>query len=231
MAAIDPLTTSFDMSLITSFQRRDFLDALFGKYFQQRRGFIEVQVVSPLGHKPHTRFFPNIDSLAKEHFPEEKEVSFGICPREGMRPGRGNVHYITALWAAFDIGGGGYSGKGAFHDCQKAARAVRNFPLVPSVIVESGRGAHLYWLFDQPLKVSDAAAIEKALKRIGIYFKCKRESRIDTMLRLPGTFNNRVPELRRTCKIKYINSGFRYKPEDVDRCLGTLRRWGIHLAE
>jgi hypothetical protein len=227
--ARNPSISSPAFSIITNFVRRDFLEALFGRYFEQYKGFIEVQAFTPFSDKPNTRFFPNIDTLAKLHFSEEEEVFFRICPCERMKL-RMNIRYITALWATLDVDGG-YAGKEAYPNCQKAARAVRNFPLAPSIIVESGRGIHLYWLLDEPMKIVDVARIEKELKRISMYFKGKKEIKIDTMLRLPDSFNNRITDLRMTCKIKYMNSTLRYTPEDVDRCLGLLRRWGIHLTE
>ena len=228
--ARNPLISSPAISIITNFVRRDFLEALFGQYCEQYSGFLEVQAFTPFSDKPNTRFFPNIDTLAKEHFSEEQEVFFRTCPRERMKHRQMIIRYITTLWAALDVGGG-YSGKEAYANGQKAARAVRNFPLAPSIIVESGRGLHLYWLLDEPRKVLDVARAEKELKRISKYFKCKREVKIDTMLRLPETFNNKIPDLKGTCKIKYMNSALRYAPEDIDRCLGLLRRWGIHLKE
>ena len=228
--ARNPLISSPAISTITNFVRRDFLEALFGQYCEQYSGFLEVQAFTPFSDKPNTRFFPNIDALAKEHFSEEEEVFFRTCPGERMKHRQMIIRYITTLWAALDVGGG-YSGKEAYPNCQKAARAVRNFPLAPSIIVESGRGLHLYWLLDKPMKILDVARIEKELKRISMYFKGKREVKIDTMLRLPDTFNNRITDLRVTCKIKYMNSALRYTPEDIDRCLGLLRRWGINLTE
>ena len=140
---LNALRTSTDIAIVNNFSRREFLDALFGEYFERHEGFIEVQTVASFRHQPHIQFFPNIDTLAREHFPRDQEVFLGVCPREKMRPGRDDVCYITALWAALDVAGGGYSGKDAFNNCQKAARAVRYFPLAPSMIVESGRGLHL----------------------------------------------------------------------------------------
>jgi hypothetical protein len=228
--ARSPLAVSAGISATMDFARRDFLEALFGEYLERHKGFIQVAAVVPFADKPITRFFPNIDTLAKEPFPEDQEVFFGTCPRERTKRRRDNFRYITALWTALDVGGSGYSGKDAFDNCQQAARAVRLFPLAPSIVVESGRGVHLYWLLEQPMIVFDAARIEKALARISMYFKCKREVTIDAMLRLPGTFNNKQ-SMKMTCKVKYMNSAFRYTPEDIDRCLVTLRRSGIHLTE
>jgi hypothetical protein len=51
------------------------------------------------------------------------------------------------------------------------------------------------------------------------------------MLRLRGAFDNPVPDLRMTCKIRYVNSAIRYAHQDTDLCPGMLGRWGIHLAE
>ncbi len=227
---LNALKTSPDISIVNNLSRRDFLDALFGEYFEGHDGFIEVQAIVNFRRKPHIRFFPNIDTLAKEHFPEHQEVFLGICPREKMKAGSDDVRHITALWATLDIAGGGHSGKDAFQNCQRAARAVRHFPLVPSMIVESGRGLHLYWLLDQPMQIVDAAKIEEGLKKIGLFFKCKKEAKIHTMLRLPGTFNNEILHLRTVCKIKYINSEFRYTPEDIARCLAKLKRLGIRVT-
>jgi hypothetical protein len=212
------------------FARKDFLEALFGAYFERHKGFIEVQAFVPFADKPRARFFPNVEALAKEPFPENHELFFGICPREKMKHRGGNIRYINALWAALDIGDGGYSRKDAFQNCQQAARAVRNFPLRPSIVVESGQGIHLYWLLNQPMIVFDVTKIQNALKRISVYFNCKRDMNIEAMLRLPGTFNNKPP-MKRACKIKYTNSELRYTPEEFDQCLATLKQLGIHLTD
>jgi len=66
---------------------------------------------------------------------------------------------------------------------------------------------------------------------LATYFKCKREVKIDTILTLRGTFDNRVPDPGITCEINYINLVIRYTPHDTDLCLGVLRRWGIHLVK
>ncbi len=47
-------------------------------------------------------------------------------------------------------------------------------------------------------------------------FQVQKRSKIDMMLRLRGTFSNRVPDLRMTCKVKYVNSAIRYAPQDTD---------------
>ena len=47
------------------YTRKDFLEALFQRYFTKREGFILVRAVRHLDHKISTRFFPNIE-LARE---------------------------------------------------------------------------------------------------------------------------------------------------------------------
>ena len=60
-----------------------------------------------------------------------------------------HIRFATALWAGIDVGPGGYSGlNNHFADLPEARKAIESFPISPSIIVQSGRGLHLYWLFE-----------------------------------------------------------------------------------
>ncbi len=71
--------------MIAKFTRKDFLEAIFSPYYKEHRGFILVKSVKRGDPKMSTRYFPNIEILAKEHYGEERDVYFGICPRERMK--------------------------------------------------------------------------------------------------------------------------------------------------
>ncbi|AFM25647.1 hypothetical protein [Desulfomonile tiedjei] len=203
--------------MIAKFTRKDFLEALFAQYYKEHRGFILVKSVKRGDPKMSTRYFPNIEILAKEHYGEERDVYFGICPRERMKAEKEHIHYLVALWADLDIGAEGHEDKRIFYEGpQQAAKAIRSFPRAPSIIVESGRGAHLYWLLKQVLEVTDIEKIEKVLRTISEHLQCDTDVNLDTVLRLPETVNTKVPGKPVNCDVKFINPNFRYTIQDFE---------------
>lgn len=203
--------------MIARFTRKDFLEALFGDYYKEHRGFILVKSFKRGDPKMSTRYFPNVEILAKEYYGEERDVFFGVAPRERMKAEKEHIHYLVALWANLDIGKDGHEEKANYFESpQHAAKAIRSFPKTPSIIVESGRGAHLYWLLKNVIEVSDPEKIEKLLNNISEYLKCDTDASIDASLRLPETVNTKLPNQLVNCDVKFINTNFRYTLTDFE---------------
>jgi hypothetical protein len=203
--------------MIAKFTRKDFLEAIFAQYYKEYRGFILVKSFKRGDPKQSTRYFPNIEILAKEHYGEERDVYFGICPRERMKAEKEHIHFLVALWADLDIGSEGHEEKKVFYEGpQHAAKAIRSFPRAPSIIVESGRGAHLYWLLKEVNEVQDPERIEQALKNISDHLQCDTDVSLDSVLRLPETSNTKIPGKPVICDVKFINPNFRYTLEDFE---------------
>jgi len=203
--------------MIAKFTRKDFLEAIFAQYYKEYRGFILVKSFKRGDPKQSTRYFPNIEILAKEHYGEERDVYFGICPRERMKAEKEHIHFLVALWADLDIGSEGHEEKKLYYEGpQHAAKAIRSFPRAPSIIVESGRGAHLYWLLKEVNEVQDPERIERALKNISDHLQCDTDVSLDTVLRLPETSNTKIPGKPVICDVKFINPNFRYTLEDFE---------------
>jgi len=203
--------------MIARFTRKDFLEALFAQYYKEHRGFILVKSFKRGDPKMSTRYFPNIDILAKEHYGEDRDVYFAVCPRERMKAEKEHIHYLVALWADLDIGGEGHEEKNIFFEGpQQAAKAIRSFPRAPSIIVESGRGAHLYWLLRVVEKIDDPARVEKALRNISEHLQCDTDINLDAVLRLPETVNTKIPGRPVNCDVKFINPNFRYTLDDFE---------------
>jgi len=200
------------------FTRKDFLEALFHEYFRKREGFVLVRTFRNNDRKTSTRYFPNVEILAKEQYTPDQNVFFGVCPHENMKPDKAYIQYLVALWAGLDMSPEGYSGKQVYFFGQaQAAKAVRSFPLPPSIIVESGAGLHLYWLLKRITPIEDVEALEELLGRINQYFQCETPLAIDTVMRLPGTANCKVPSSNVTCRVKYLNTDFRYDLEEFEK--------------
>ncbi len=202
---------------MNKFTRKDFLETLFQDYFRSKEGFIAVKSLKNLDKRIGTRYFPNTELLSKEIYSSDQHVFFGCCPRESMKQDRQHVRYLVALWAGLDLGPEGYSGKQIyFFGHPQAAKAVRSFPLPPSIVVESGWGLHLYWLLREVTPIKDGAGIETLLTKINNYFQCKSPVDLNAFLRLPDTVNGKIPSHVVTCQVKYINSDFQYDLEDFE---------------
>jgi hypothetical protein len=199
------------------FTRKDFLDAIFRQYYKQHSGFVLVRTSTRNDLKSGTRYFPNSDGLAREQYPQDTNVFFGLCPREKMKTGKEYVRYITCLWAALDIGPDGFSGKEKhFRSENQAMMAIMAFPLKPSIIVQSGRGMHLYWLLRNVVEVANPPDFEKLLNRIGNYFQCQTPTGLDSILRLPETWNSKSPVQSVNCYIERLDPSLRYDVEEFE---------------
>lgn len=170
-----------------------------------------VKSLNRLETKVSTRYFPNVDHLAREPYPGDHNVFFGPSPREKMKPGKEHIRHITCLWAGLDIGPDGYSGKDKhFANERLAVAALKSFPLPPSIIVRSGIGMHLYWLLRNVTEAHDISAVEHHLRSINDYFQCRSEVGIDATLRMPDTHNNKNPASSPRCYVAHLDASLRY---------------------
>ena len=199
------------------FSRKDFLEALFGEYLSIRDGFIRAMSVRNLDRRVSTRYFPKLETLAKEVYQDNQNVFFGVCPHENMKAEKSNIRYLVTLWASLDLNSDGFSGKDSyFSDMSYAAKAVRSFPVPPSIVVESGWGVHLYWLLRKVMPIESVERVEQVLTTMSEYFQCRRPIGIDSTLRLPDTFNCKFTSSVVKCGIKYLNTEFRYDFEEFE---------------
>jgi hypothetical protein len=193
------------------YNRKDFLDALFFAYCRDKGGFIMARISDRHMAKTTTRYFPTTDTLAREQYGEDQHVLFGVCPREKMKPDKEHIRYLTAVWTGLDIGPDGYSGKDKHFTTEKQAIiAVKSFPLEPSIVVQSGRGLHLYWLLKEPKEVTDPGPVEDVLRRMSDFFQCSAEVSLDATFRLPATWNPKHPSHPVLCRVHHLNSSVKY---------------------
>jgi hypothetical protein len=199
------------------YNRKDLLDALFFTYCRDKGGFILVKISDRHMVKTTTRYFPTTDSLVKEQYAEDQNVLFGVCPREKMKPGSEHVRHLTAVWAGFDIGPDGYSGKEKhFLNEKQAIMAVKSFPLEPSAMIQSGRGFHLYWLLKEFKEVTDVKAVEEVLRRVSDFFQCASEVNLDATLRLPETWNPKHAANPTFCRVHHIDTSAKYHFDEFE---------------
>lgn len=78
----------------------------------------------------------------------------------------------------------------------------------PSAIIYSGGGLHLYWISDKPLKPAEWLPYAEGLKaeaiRLGLRCDAGITADAARVLRVPGTFNNKIQGMPRTVKLAYL---------------------------
>jgi hypothetical protein len=156
----------------------------FNSVFQNCEGVIELRVPGRAQD-----FFEIVDAVGIDYFckqHEKEDIYFGVCSRDGRthngtRAGKDNIENIPGVWCDID-----------FKEVPKdlVAKRLKEFPLKPSIIVQSGGGAHIYWLLKEPAEKSESKAVEDVNHRIAAYLGGDDNAcDIARVLRVPGTHN------------------------------------------
>lgn len=181
-----------------------FIGAIFSGY--EGPHFIEVQSLTPRlyttgrpipGSKTHSAawFFKSPKELCErrdkliQH--AQGDLYFGVLPRRHQRFGTKDslLPQARVLWCDVDMKG--FDSTNSSKPTHRDFVRRTNVP-PPSYVVDSGFGLHYYWLLEDT--VHDLDWIEAANKGISntIHGDCCYNS--NRILRLPGTFNRKVPD-------------------------------------
>lgn len=151
------------------------------------------------------------------------DVYFGVAKFcNGETRTKQNVLAIKSLWADLDCG----PGKGYANQAE-AFKAVRQFVvdtgLPKPVVVNSGRGLHLYWPLSDAIPRTQWEPLNDRLKALCVAeglqadLSCFEASRI---LRVPGTFNYKGAD---PLPVEVMAPGKPTDVEDIRRLLGVAR--------
>jgi P4 family phage/plasmid primase-like protien len=123
-----------------------------------------------------------------------------------------NVKQARSFWLDLDCGatkaaeGKGYATKREAADALVKFCTVTGLPS-PTLLVDSGNGLHVYWALDMDVSPEDwraCGALLKALtKKHGLLADPSRTSDIASVLRVPGTLNQKDPANRKPVEIKF----------------------------
>jgi hypothetical protein len=156
----------------------------------------------------------------------ERNVWFGCCTRrEALGPfQRGTKRDcvdVVGLWVDVDIKGPAHEATDLPETMDDALVLVDDFPLEPSIIVDTGNGLHAYWLFDEPRRVDEVEELlEVRWKATWKEHAQRRGWRIDNVfdvarvLRVPETFNHKS-DPPKPVKVMRL-SDRRYTPDELD---------------
>lgn len=159
----------------SSFKQDDFLKLWLSKTEHD----IELRAF-PSKDRRFTRDTNEIDSFIKAHAKED--VYYAIGSREGGGT-KNHVREIPYLWADMDF-------KGYPEGETEARYQLSQFPLLPSIIINSGGGLHAYWVIENPVEPSPR--FEAILRGIASALHSDRAvCEVARIMRVPGTFNHK----------------------------------------
>ena len=147
---------------------------------------------------------------------------------------------IPGFWMDLDIIGPGHKTAALPPDQDAAMALLGEFPLAPTMIVHSGGGLQVYWLFSKPwvfvcqaerdeaqnLSRSTQAALMQLAQGHG--WKLDNTTDLARVLRIPGTFNAKDTANLREVRVLSYEPERRYKPEDFEQFAPTASP--VHAA-
>jgi len=150
------------------------------QFFQGTEHQVELRAL-PCKARVFTRAHNDIASFITRNF-DKNNLYFGVATREGRGGDKDHCRELPAFWVDVDFK----------ITCEDAVwKRLEEFPLHPSIFVESGGGLHLYWLLKEPCPAQDAR-VEPILRglaqTLGGDLAAAETARI---MRLPGTLNRK----------------------------------------
>src|SRR5947209_8504260 len=169
-----------------------FLDFIFDGV---EHGFIEFQYFSS-GRRPKKSDQPTFLNLPLQHEQVANEVlnrngqrmiAVGLAPRCRIpakgRAGRNqDILQIGCVWANLD----NTQAPGGAIDI---IRRIKNFPLRPSVVVNSGYGYHVYFVFHEYLQAGGLLVWSKLVEMLRALLGVDTMANLSEVMRLTGTLN------------------------------------------
>ncbi len=183
----------------------DFLGVVFP---QGTEGFIELRALPS-----HARAFLRPDNVrAVQRFISDhpiENIFFGVAARRTEGDGSlANCGMLRALWVDLDFK--------ALPETEARVR-LAHFPLHPSIIIRSGHGLHVYWLFREAVDLStDAQRIKDLLRRLARHLGADLQTAEPArVLRVPGTSNHK-DEPPRPVEVELFEPQRRYNPSEFE---------------
>ena len=214
----------------TEMKLMDFLSDLFGDALSPERRL--TVFTTPDRHAMRFASLEGVEAHAMDASRHGREVYFGLGLVRGSPEGRGTAEDMAAigcLWADIDLAGPAHPGKALPASFEEIKRLLDDLPLAPSVVVDSGHGAHAYWLFKEPWIFEDeadrqrAAALARAWHGLVCHlaeargWKLENLSDLARVLRVPGTTNHKMPGQPVQVRILSSVPSLRYSLSDFEK--------------
>jgi putative DNA primase/helicase len=164
------------------------------------------------------------------------DVYYRVCllkdyPEAGKRGDSKNSLVMPGLWFDLDVFGPNHKEK-ALPTEEQAYKLLEEIGVEPTMLVSSGGGLHVYYLFNKPLIFKDekerdmGARLSDGFQRYILELGRKHDWKIDPtydlarILRVPGTYNLKNDQ-KVEVKIISINNEKRYEPSYFEKFINN----------
>jgi hypothetical protein len=212
------------MLVLNLHQAKQFLEALHARLGDLgSTGFIEVRGKREGEELSFRRFYQCVADLVADMkgWPPDQNYWVGVAPRKSNRGGKKeDCLALTACFGDVDVGTAGHKAATKYKDKASALAVIERFPLRPSILVDSGGGFQPYWLFREPVSLTNGhfARLERINKGLSLALGgdvgVTDAARI---LRLPGTYNMKLAGNPRPVKILWHEPDRLYDLAELSR--------------
>ena len=212
-----------------------FIRNLYGEEYQGIDGFLNVCGIRDNKISPTYSF--TLDQITEimdkvDAISQSQNAYYEVClqsdkPDSGKRGNAEGAAVMPGCWLDLDIAGPGHKQESLPSE-DDAMGFLESLELRPTMIVHSGGGYHVYWLFERPwifksgednsLAQAISAGFQRYVRNEGqeLGWKIDTTSDLCRLLRLPGTFNHKgggkVP-----VRVIHEDLSCRYNPTDFMR--------------
>jgi putative DNA primase/helicase len=153
-------------------------------------------------------------------------------PENGSRGKEDGVVSVPGVWADIDIGGPAHKAKDLPASEEQALSLIEAVGLPPSVVVRSGFGLQVYWLFREPFVIETDAErqeLKSLSRRFQQMLRLQARARgwsldptadLCRVLRVPGTLNRKIAGDVRLVTAEYADH--RYCLDDIGELVGGI---------
>jgi hypothetical protein len=178
--------------------------AFLQRLFERTKAPIELRGL-PSTERIFSREWNKLGEFIDAHLAEN--VYFGVATRDGNGSGdKKSCVEVPALWTEGDFK--------STPETELWKLIKKHEKQIPSLVIFSGGGLHLYWLLRTPAPATDPR-IEPTLKGLAQLFKADGSSaELARILRLPGTRNRKYQPGNPEVAIRWAHWDRRYSLED-----------------
>ena len=122
---------------------------------------------------------------------------------------------INALWLDLDLADANKDNGKKYPDAKTALAVLRKLPILPSIIVMSGTGYHVYWLTTESISAQENLDLPRkwteVLREAFMGYDLDSVHDCARILRVPGTTNK-----DKKVEIVYLDENVRYSLEEIE---------------